>query len=66
VPRVKTSFVAALLLAAVTVARADAPKPAGPTAKLPASARVFVIDKDAPATEKTEPLPRSRPALKQK
>lgn len=47
-------------------AYADAPKKFARQEKLPASARVFVLDKDAPPTDKTESLPRLRPALKTK
>jgi hypothetical protein len=56
----------ALVAAAAGVARADAAKPAQAYTKMPGSARVFVLDKDAPPTEKTTPLPRLRPALKRK
>ncbi len=63
-------LLAAIALVAATAvagsARADQAKPAPPSLKLPASARVFVIDKDAPPTEKTQPLARVRPALKSK
>jgi hypothetical protein len=64
---VKALLLAASLVAAVAgVAHADASKSAQASAKLPASARVFVLDKEAPATDKTMPLPRLRPALKPK
>jgi hypothetical protein len=63
---VKALALAVLLVAAVAgVARADVSK-AQASAKLPASARMFVVDKEAPATEKTTPLPRFRPSLKHK
>lgn len=58
------SFV--LVAAAASVARADASKPSSTMEKMPASARVYVLDKDAPATDKTAQMPRVRPALKQK
>lgn len=59
-------LVVSLVAAAAGVARADASKQAQVSAKLPASARVFVLDKDAPPTDKTTQLPRVRPTLKQK
>jgi hypothetical protein len=63
---VKALGLAVLLVSAVAgVARADVSK-AQASAKLPASERVFVVDKEAPATEKTTPLPRFRPPLKHK
>ncbi len=62
----KTLVAIAGLVIAVAVARADAPKPQPRVAKLPASERVFVRDKDAPSTDKTAPLYGLRPALKQK
>jgi hypothetical protein len=65
-PLVVIGLVAVLVAAVAGVARADASKQTGGSVKLPASARVFVLDKEAPPTEKTTQLPRSRPTLKQK
>jgi hypothetical protein len=63
---VKALLLIGSLVVAAQVARADAPKQAQSVSKLPVSSRVFVLDKDAPTTDKTEQLTRSRPALKQK
>jgi hypothetical protein len=71
---VKSLLAIALVAAVAGVARADASKQAqnvpgrveASSVKLPASARVFVLDKEAPPTEKTAQLPRTPPALKQK
>lgn len=54
------------LLAASALARADAPKLSTRAAKLGREARVFVLDKEAPPMDKTVPLSRTRPALKNK
>jgi hypothetical protein len=63
---VKGLFIVAALAFAVGTARADVSKQAPAAAKMPASARVFVLDKDMPPTDKTTPLPPRPPALKSK